>query len=755
MRFALGSNEFMSDSIPTMDAADSQNQPAAATGTLMVRETSIAPYQPPSHGPFGRAEDPLAGGIDYLRVLHSFRRRWLSSIAVGLLLGTAAAVVTWLFLPRGYEAVAWLRIGGGGGMLTAASGGGGEYESFRKTQLQVIKSPFVLTSALRRPGIAELSLFKEVEDPVGWLQNSLQVVAPAESQVLLIKLRGKVAQDVTRVVNAVTSAYLEDVVNKDRADRLGRREILERKHKENQAELREKRETFQKLARELGSRDSSEVATQRSLLLDHLGTLRSQMTQLQRDITAIDTELALNEARQDAKAGADMLVPEEIIEATIARDPDIVSLNQQRNEIDRQIALQEQRSARGANEPVVKRLRAQRNEVVERIDLRKAELRPMIASQLSLDTRGDQPGRTRESPAVLQLRRKLIAAEFAETKGQYDKVANDVTVLGNLNADLELRKSEIANLQSVTDRIGNELETTSIDISMPNRVTLMEEASVPGGSDQFVRMMMSILAGGAAFVAGGGGIVLLEYIRNRLSSAEEMTQRVGIRVLGTLPTLSRSRRSASEAVVAESMDAIRTLVLQAGRQPPKVILVTSAVEQEGKTTVASRLAASLARSDKRTLLLDGDLRHPNVHLALELEIGMGLSELLRTEISVDEAIQPTAIEGLFAMTAGQCDYAAVTALSRPELAKAFKQLRESFDHVVIDAGPVLAFADALLLGQQSDIAIVTALKDSSRVPTINAAIERLRAVGIRVVGTVINGMKQSGPRRLYASPLPT
>lgn len=746
----------MSDATSAMDAPDSQNQPAAATGTIMVRETEIAPYQPPSHGPFGRAEDPLAGGIDYLRVWHSFRRRWLSSIVVGLLLGTAAAVVTWLFLPRGYEAVAWLRIGGGGGMLTgAAGGGGGEYESFRKTQLQVIKSPFVLTSALRRPGIAELSIFKEVEDPVGWLQNSLQVVAPAESQVLLIKLRGKFAQDVTRVVNAVTSAYLEDVVNKDRADRLGRREILERKHKENQAELRQRRETFQNLARELGTRDSSEVATQRSLLLDHLGTLRSQMTQLQRDITSIDMELAMNEARQNAKAGADTLIPEEIIEATIARDPDIVSLNQQRNEIDQQIALQEQRSARGANEPVVKRLRAQRNEVVERIDLRKAELRPTIASQLALDTRGDQAGRTRESPALLQLRRKIIAAELTETKGQYDKVANEVTVLGNLNADLELRKSEIANLQSVTDRIGNELETTSIDLSMPNRVTLMEEASVPGGSDQLARMMMSILAGGAAFVAGGGGIVLLEYIRNRLSSPEEMTQRVGIRVLGTLPKLSRSRRSASEAVVAESMDAIRTLVLQAGRQPPKVILVTSAVEQEGKTTVASRLAASLARSDKRTLLLDGDLRHPNVHLALELEIGTGLSELLRGEISVDEAIQPTAIEGLFAMTAGQCDYAAVTALSRPELGKAFKQLRESFDHVVIDAGPVLAFADALLLGQQSDIAIVTALKDSSSVPNINAAIERLRAVGIRVVGTVINGVKESGPRRLYASPLPS
>jgi capsular exopolysaccharide synthesis family protein len=739
-----------------MDAPVPPTQPGTSAGTLMVRDTAISPYQPPVQGPFGRAEDPLAGGVDYLRVWHSFRRRWLSSIVVGILLGTTAGVLTWLFLPRGYEAVAWLRIGEKGGILGGGGGMAGEYESYRKTTMQLIKSPFVLTSALRRPGIADLGILKQVEDPITWLQSSLQVVAPLESQVLQIRLRGESAQDVTRLVNAVTSAYLDDVVNKDRADRLGLREILERKHKENQAELRQRRETFQTLARQLGTRDSSEVATQRSLLLDHLGLLRSQAAQAEREITAIDTELVIIEAKQKNEFTVEDTLPEEIVESALARDPEIVSLMQQRNELDQQIAMQEQRSARGSNEPVVRRLRSQRNELSERIDLRRAEVRPMIAAQLSVDSRGNRQNPIiAESPAMLAMRREILARKLEQTSKELKKVEAEVITLGKVDAELDLRRSEIENLQSVTDRIGNQLETTAIDLTMPNRVTLIEEAGVPMGSDTLFRMMMSILAGGAAFAAGGGGIVLFEYLRNRLSSPEEMTQRVGIRVLGTLPKLSRGRRSANEAVVSETMDAIRTLVLQAGRQPPKVILVTSAVEQEGKTTVASRLAASLARSDKRTLLLDGDLRHPNVHLALELELGSGLSEVLRGEISVDEAVQPCAIEGLFAMTAGQCDYAAVTALSRPELGKAFKHLRESFDHIVIDAGPVLAFADALLLGQQSDIAIVTALKDSSSVPAISAAIERLRAVGIRVVGTVINGMKESGPRRLYASPLPS
>ena len=106
------------------------------------------------------------------------------------------------------------------------------------------------------------------------------------------------------------------------------------------------------------------------------------------------------------------------------------------------------------------------------------------------------------------------------------------------------------------------------------------------------------------------------------------------------------------------------------------------------------------------------------------------------------------------MTGGACDYASITALSKPELGKVVKGFRESFDHIVIDAGPVLAFADALLLGQQSDVAIVATMRDVSRVPLVMQAIDRLRSAGVRVLGTVLNGVVDTAPRRVYASPVP-
>lgn len=749
----------MSDSSTATDAGTTAHASTAAAlplpGTLTVRDTTLAPQTPlypPGHG---GGEDPLAGGIDYKRVWHAFRRRWLPAVVLGAVLGSVAAISTWLFMPRGFEAVAWLRVRDKSGMLTSGGRDGGEYEAYRKTQVTLIKSPYVLTSALRRPGVAELpTILEQGEDAVGWLSRAIQVAAPGESEVLQLRLRGEHPADMAKIVNAVMTSYLEGIVNKEREDNLGRRDSLEKKYKENMAEMRERRETFNSLARTLGTRDSSEVALQRSLLLDHLGTLRSQMLQSQRDLSAIDAELAVLDAQSRGELGAEDTLSEDVIESAVSRDPQITELGMRLASLEETILFQEQRSARGENEPAVKRLRQQRDRVAERIGERRAELRPQVVAQMAGQGSSVRTGQVVQSPPMLKMRREMISASVGEISKEFDKVAKEATELGKANADLEGRRSEIEHLQRVTDQIGIQLETSALDLSMPSRVTVIEEAGVPDGNDRLFRLMLSMLAGGAGLAIGGGSIVGFEYLRDRLATTDEVPRRLGVRILGALPRISRSRSNVDNGLLAECVDGIRTLVMQSGREAPRVILVTSAVEHEGKTTFSSQLAASLARSDKRTLLLDGDLRHPNVHVALELELGVGLSELLRGEITSDEAVQPTSIDGLFAVTGGNCDYAAVTALSRPELAKVIKSYRESFDHIVIDAGPVLAFADALLLGQQSDVAIVATMRDASRVPLVNSAIERLRAAGVRVLGVIMNGVSDSGPRRLYASPLP-
>ena len=740
---------------------DGTSPTATATGNpnagmlAPLRDTVLSPLGQSSPSQSYGGADPLAGGIDYRRAWHAFRRRWLPATALALALASIAGILTWVFLPKGFESVAWLRVRDKSGMFGVGGGrDNAEYEAYRKTQVQLIKSPFVLTSALRRPGISSLSTLNAEDDPVGYLMRNIQVSAPMESEVVQVRMRGEDAKEVTQIVNAVAQAYLSDVVNKEKSERLNRRDMLERKYKENMAEVRSSLDTYNNLAKTLGTADTAEVATQRSLLLDHLSTLRAQLNQTQRDLTLIDAELAIMDAKDRGEISLEQSVPEETVDAMLLRDPQFAEFRERLSAIEESMAYQAERSARGGNDPAVKRLEAMRDAMMRRLEDRKEELRPQIVGQLAMDSTNRRTGAAAESPVVLRMRREILAQQLEQTTKDFDKVASEVKTLGAANADLMARKQEIEQLMKVTDQMGVQLNATEIDVNMPNRVELIEEASVPEGSDELFRSMLSALAALGGLVLGGGSVVLFEYLRDRVSIPEEVSQRVGLRVIGTVPQISRSRKRANDGHVAECVDGIRAVISQTGREAPKVILVTSAVEHEGKTTFAAQLAASLARSGKRTLLLDGDLRHPNAHLALGLDLRAGLPELLRGEISPDEAVQPTAIDGLFAITGGVCDYAAITALSRPETAALLKSLRDSFDHVVIDAGPVLAFADVLLLGQLSDLAIVATMRDVSRMPQVTSAVDRLRSVGIRVLGTVVNGVSDSNRRRLYASPIP-
>jgi capsular exopolysaccharide synthesis family protein len=720
-----------------------------SVGMLAVRDAVALPpaHLPQPQLPPAGGEQPGAG-VDYLRVLHAVRRRWLPASLLGLAVAVLAAAPVWLLMPRGYEAVSWLRVRDKGGMLSHGRDGA-EYESYKKTQLALLRSPFVLQGALRKSGIGELETLRDVgADQVGWLSRSLQVTAPAESEVVQVRLRGKNAAEVAKIVNAVVSSFLDDVVNKDRTERLGRRDALEKKFKENMNELRTRRETLNNLARTLGTRDSSEVATQRSLLLDHLGTLRQLVTQTQRAITEIDAELSIAESRGKGEIPADEHIPSEMIEAAIARDPQIMELVGRLADLEDAISFQSQRSARGANDPAVRRLRAQSDEVAERLDAMRKEIRPALVAQL------DSGSRVPVSPTLLRKRREMLTKTLADAAKEFDELTKEVTELGRANADLDARKIEVEHLQRVTDQIGIELESTSIDLNAPNRITLIEPAGTPVGADRLMRILFTLLAAACGFSLGGGLVLMIDYLRDCLSDPDEVSQRVGVRVLGTFPLMSKRRNQPDYgSVMAECGDTVRTLISQSGRGVPKVILVTSAVEHEGKTTFAAQLAASLARADKRTLLLDGDLRQPNAHLALDLELRAGFPELLRGELGNDEAVQPTSIDGLFAVTGGSCDYAAITALSRPELGKVIAGFRESFDHVIIDAGPALAFADALLLAQQSDAAVLATMVDLSRIPQVANAVDRLRSVGVRLLGAIVNGGDEPSTRRGYAAAL--
>ncbi|RLS83228.1 MAG: hypothetical protein DWI05_01765 [Planctomycetota bacterium] len=734
--------------------------PLPSVGAIAVRDTAVAFPSPQGMAfPVAAPEAGADGGLDSKRLLHALRRRWLPALALALVMGVAFAVPVWIFLPRGYEAIVWLRIRASGTLLS--EGRSEEYDAYRKTQLQLLRSPVVLNAALRKPGISSLRMITEQDDPQTWLAQTIEPVLQGDSEVMQLKFRGAVAEETAKILNAITSCYLDDIVNKDRQDRLSRRDQLEKKFKENQTELRSRRETFNDLARTLGTRDSQEVSTQRGLLMDQLSTARQRMVAAEDDLEQLEAEIAImdfrkgevadarsDNQRDEAEDGADVadqLASEDMIEAALSREPEIRALESQIAGLTESILGQAERSARGMNEPAVRRMVGRRQQLLRQIESAKSKLRPQVLGVMGSGGSSTSAGGL-SSPRELELRRQTLGRAIEKARGTYDDISKQVIDLGNANADLENRKSEIDQLNRITDQIGMQLEATSLDLTAPPRVTLLEEAVVPGGNDTVKRLLLALMAAGAGGSCGGALIVALEYMRNRLGDVEEIPSRIGVRAIGTIPWIGKSRRGgANEYRLAESVDSIRTLILQGNREVAKVIMVTSAGEREAKSSLAANLAASIARSGHRTLLIEGSLRNPSVHAALQIDAATpGMAELLRGETTNNEVVQPTAIDGLFAVTAGAVDYDAITALSRQEFPRIIQGFRDSFDHVIIDAGPVLAYADTLIMGRQSDITILSAMRDVSSVPATVAAVDRLRSAGVRVAGCVLSGVSDSG-----------
>jgi capsular exopolysaccharide synthesis family protein len=198
-----------------------------------------------------------------------------------------------------------------------------------------------------------------------------------------------------------------------------------------------------------------------------------------------------------------------------------------------------------------------------------------------------------------------------------------------------------------------------------------------------------------------------------------------------------------QAQLADAVDATRTMLLHAAESSPaQVVLVASAVGGEGKTSFASHLAVSLARTGRKTLLLDADLRNPSGHDLFGLPPGPGFAEMLRGECEPAEALRPTPVDALTMVTAGKCDGKTLPLLAQGRVATLLGPLRERFDFIVVDSSPILPVPDALQIARHVDGVLFCVLREVSRLPQVYEAARRVEALGIPVLGTVVNGAEE-------------
>ena len=195
----------------------------------------------------------------------------------------------------------------------------------------------------------------------------------------------------------------------------------------------------------------------------------------------------------------------------------------------------------------------------------------------------------------------------------------------------------------------------------------------------------------------------------------------------------------------ESVDSFRTsFLLSRSQTNSRVIAVTSGVTNEGKTTLATQLAMSTSRAThKNVLLVDGDLRAPDVQQMFDLNSEIGLCDVLRGDVEVSDAIASSWEDDLFILPAGRLKGDSPHRLvSDGNIGKLFDDLRQKYDYIIVDTSPVLSSSEALMMGQVSDDVIISVMRDVSRLEQVKRVQERFQLADIQPAGCVVSGIPQ-------------
>lgn len=699
-----------------------------------------------------------AAGLDPVQLLKALRRRWVLAVGLGLVGATVLATATYFLVPPAkYSARAMLHVNSTQPrILLKVNENATDYASYQRTQLALLKSRLVLSTALNDPKVAKLEMLSEKVDQIEWLEKELQVDFASGSEILRISINGEKPQEPMLLVNAVTQAYIDEIVDVETKQRRQRYDMLKETWNRYQESLKEKRKELKRLTELAGSDDKKTIASIHQNELDRLGRAEDELARVQSELRSLRVE---QEVMQEHAGRVSAMVTPAMIEDAISRDHSIEVLKEReaaaQRAIDRVYHI-----ARNKSDPSLKRHRDELEAAREAQVAQRKKLYPIIRQQLEEMGQNDDDADQDLLPQRISILTKLEAVLASDVKRLSER---SVSMTQN-SVDLFSVQEEIANADEIARTIGKEVEALTVELQAPPRIRLLEKAELPRTKDETRQIKMAGMAGCGAFALALVGVSFWEFRSRRIDSAADVIKSLGMNLFGTLPNLpqqrSRGFRSGdadmvrSRSMLVESVDAARTTLLHISRtESVRVVMVASALSGEGKTSLSSHLATSLARAGRRTLLIDGDMRCPSIHELFDQPCAPGFSEVLRNEIDLADAVQPTAANGLSLLAAGLSDGESNQALARRDLRATFDQLKQEYDFIVIDSSPVLPVADALLIGQHVDAVLFSVMRDVSRIPKVQEAYDRLSRLGIRMLGAIVTGERSDhyGSKYEYSS----
>lgn len=546
--------------------------------------------------------------------------------------------------------------------------------------------------------------------------DRLEVVQEGESRVVTVRFSSASAEEAARIVNTTVERYIQSQL----ADKLAKTQRAARLVSERARQLRD--DVLQAETAVSDYRAANGLMDSRDGSLD-----AQQLTSLQAALATAQAERAAKEARVNQVHALTIQGQRLDSLSEVETSPIILNLQQQKAELQREEAQLSQ--VYGEKHPRVIEVRAQRDNIVRRIGQEIGTVVRNLENEL----------------AVARMREQALEQALAQAKERYATAGQASVQLRELERVAAAKRLLYETFLARSKEIDEQQELLEPDARVIYSAEPPDKPSFPKLGIMAAAGLVTSLMAGTALAA------LLEHLDRSLRNGRQVERMLGVPMLGLIPHLGRAARSRGvlrylldrpASAYAEAIKELQTTILHPRTDAsPRVLLVTSTQPGEGKTTLALSLAASLARSGRRTLVLDLDLRRPNVARTLAQPVGAGVVEFMLEKCSLDESIQEFSDERRlhFISTSSRGRMVNPSDLIGLEKMRLLMtELRQRYSYIILDAPPALGLADVRLAAPLADTAIfVVQWGKTSGTAAVNG-LDVLVKSGIPVLGAVIN-----------------
>jgi len=362
---------------------------------------------------------------------------------------------------------------------------------------------------------------------------------------------------------------------------------------------------------------------------------------------------------------------------------------------------------------------------------------------------------------------QVARANERSLAGSINSTKNEMQNINRKGYQLSVFERDVDSNRQLYDMFLNRLKETSETTGLDRAHARVSDPAVPSVSPVKPKKKLIVII--ATFMGLFMGVLLaflLEHLDSTLKKGADLEEQLGLPILGVLPLLALKKTLVGEKAVTplsyslenpksffvESIRTIRTGVLLSGLDNPhKIIVVTSSVPGEGKSTVSINLASSMSELS-RVLLIDADMRRPTVAKTWGLEDGSkGLSEFIAHEEDLQNCIHRAGDtkHQLYVMPSGMVPPNPLELLSSKLFAKGLESLATKFDHIVIDSAPALAVSDSLLLSSLASGVVYVVRADETPIDAAKEGVKRLLMHDAHLIGGVLNGVQEKDKGSYY------